>query len=68
VARGVLVGAALHRWQPDLRLRSSRDAVEINVQYFPTAHVELHLLTRVSGEGQLDDPGLLSMLQLHYYL
>lgn len=68
VASGLMVGAALHRWQPDLRLRTSRDAFEVNVQYFPTAHVELHLLTRVGGEGDLDAPGLLSMLQLHYYL
>ncbi len=68
VARGVMVGAAMHRWQPDLRLRSSRDAFEVNVQYFPIAHVELHLLTRIGGEGHFDDPGLLSLLQLHYYL
>lgn len=68
VKQGVMVGAALHRWQPDLRMRSSRDAFEINVQYFPKAHVELHLLTRVSGEGDFEGPGLLSFLQLHYYL
>jgi hypothetical protein len=58
----------VHRWQPDLRLRTSRDALEVNVQYFPIAHVELHLLTRVGGEGDLGDPGLLSLLLLHYYL
>ncbi|MDQ3365114.1 MAG: hypothetical protein M3680_06775 [Myxococcota bacterium] len=68
VTRGVMVGAALHRWQPDLRLRSSRDAFEVNIQYFPRAHFELHLLTRVGGQGDFDDPGLLSLLQLHYYL
>ncbi|MDQ3341163.1 MAG: hypothetical protein M4D80_38915 [Myxococcota bacterium] len=68
VARGWMVGAALHHWHPDLRLRSARDAFEINVQYFPRAHFELHLLTRVSGEGDFDTPSLLSLLQLHYYL
>jgi hypothetical protein len=68
VAAGLMVGAAVHRWQPDLRLRSSRDAFEVNVQYFPIAHVELHLLTRIGAEGHFDDPGLLSLLQLHYYL
>lgn len=68
VTRGVMVGAAVHRWQPDLRLRSSRDAFQIDVQYFPIAHVELHLLTRVGGEGDFDHPGVLSLLQLHYYL
>jgi hypothetical protein len=68
VRRGWMVGAALHHWQPDLRLRSARDAFEINVQYFPRAHFEIHLLTRVSGEGDFDTPSLLSLLQLHYYL
>jgi hypothetical protein len=68
VRRGLMVGAAVHRWQPDLRLRSTRDAFEVNVQYFPIAHVELHLLTRVGGAGDFDDPDLLSLLQLHYYL
>lgn len=68
VARGLMIGAALHHWQPDLRLRSTRDALELNVQYFPIAHVELHLLTRISDEGARGDPGLLSLLQLHYYL
>jgi hypothetical protein len=68
VTRGLMVGAALQRWQPDLRLRSARDAAEINVQYFPTAHVELHLLTRFSGEGDFETPGFLSLLQLHYFL
>lgn len=69
VARGVMLGAAYHRWQPDLMLRSARDAFEINAQYFPLAHVELHLLARASAEGNdLDEPGLLALLQLHYYL
>lgn len=68
VARGWMVGAALHHWHPDLGLRSARDAFEVNVQYFPRAHFELHLLTRVSGEGDFDTPSLLSLLQLHYYL
>ncbi|MBA3461166.1 MAG: hypothetical protein H0T46_14475, partial [Deltaproteobacteria bacterium] len=68
VATGVMVGAAVHRWKPDLRLRSSRDAFEVNIQYFPKAHLELHLLTRIAGEGDFDNPGVLSLLQLHYYL
>ncbi len=68
VARGVMAGVAVHRFAPDLRLRSARDALELNVQYFVRAHVELHLLTRVAGPGDFDDPGLLSLLQVHYYL
>jgi hypothetical protein len=68
IVPGVMVGGAVHRWQPDLRLHSSRDAFDINVQYFPRAHFELHLLLRASGEGDYDMPGLLTFLQLHYYL
>jgi hypothetical protein len=69
VARGVMLGAAIHRWQPDLTLRSSRDALELSAQYFPRAHLELHLLARASAEGgDAADPGLLALLQLHYYL
>ena len=68
VARGWLVGAAVHRWQPDVRLPSARDAFEVNLQYFPRAHLELHLLSRIGGSGDFDDPALLTLLQLHYYL
>lgn len=69
VVHGLMVGAAYQRWQPDLTLRSSRDALELNVQFFPMAHLELHLLGRASTVGhELDDPGLLTLLQLHYYL
>jgi hypothetical protein len=68
VTKGVMVGAAVHRWLPDFRTRSARDAVELNVQYFPIAHLELHLLLRASGSGSFEEPSLLSFLQLHYYL
>ena len=68
IVPGVMAGAAFHHWQPDLRLRSPRDAVELNVQYFPRAHFELHLLVRASGQGDYDRPGLLAFLQGHYYL
>lgn len=68
VIPGVMVGGAIHHWQPDLRWRTNRDAFQIDVQYFPIAHVELHLLTRLSGSGDFDNPGFLSFLQLHYYL
>ena len=68
VVPGVMAGAALQRWQPDLLLRSARDAFEVNLQYFPSAHFELHLLVRASGQGDHDRPGLLAFLQGHYYL
>lgn len=69
LARGVLLGGSLHHWQPDVQLRSARDAVQLDAQYFPIAHVELHLLLRASTQGDaLGDPGWLGLLQLHYYL
>jgi len=68
VAHGWMLGAAVQRWQPDLRRPTARDAVEVNLQYFPRAHVELHLLLRLSGSGDFERPGTLSLLQLHYYL
>jgi hypothetical protein len=70
LTRGVLVTAAFHLWDPDIALRgSSRTAIELDLQYFPRAHAELHLLVRGSAEGNdLDAPGALTLLQLHYYL
>lgn len=70
VAPGVMVGAGLQRWEPDLVLRSTaRDAVEVNLQYFPRAHVELHLLLRAEMlGGDADHLGLVNLLQVHYYL
>lgn len=67
---GWMIGAALQRWAPDLGLRgSTRNALEANVQVFPWAHVELHLLTRLEATGgDTTQPNLLALLQLHYYL
>jgi hypothetical protein len=67
---GWMVTAAVQHWEPDLLLRSStRGAAELNLQYFPLAHIELHLLGRLEAVGNdFDHPGLLGLLQLHYYL
>lgn len=67
---GLLISAALHGWDPDVALRaSSRDAAELDLQYFVRAHFEIHALARVAAQGNdLDAPGFLSLLQLHYYL
>lgn len=69
LARGWLATAAVHVWNPDVTLRRDRrDAVEVDLQYFPRAHFELHLLARLADQGNaLDEPGFLSLLQLHYY-
>lgn len=68
--RGVLVSSGVHLWEPDLTLRATtRQAFEIAAQYFAWAHVELHLLLRASaGDGSVEDPSYLSLLQIHYYL
>ncbi|MBZ0234212.1 MAG: hypothetical protein K8M05_17920 [Deltaproteobacteria bacterium] len=67
---GWMIGAAFQRWAPDLTLRgSTRNALEVNAQAFPWAHVELHLLLRAEATGgDTFEPNLLSLLQLHYYL
>lgn len=65
---GILVGIAAQHWTPDLGLGgSARDAAELDVQLFPWAHVELHLLGRLTAVGGSASDAL-AMLQLHYYL
>ncbi len=70
VLPGALVTGALQLWDPDLALRaSSRTAAEMNLQLFPVAHLELHLLARLEALGNdFDHPALLGLAQLHYYL
>ncbi|MCB9565005.1 MAG: hypothetical protein H6708_31870 [Kofleriaceae bacterium] len=68
--QGVMIGGVVQGWDDDLLLeQSSRAAAELDVQVFPFAHFEAHLLVRGETAGlDLDQPGLLGMLQLHYYL
>jgi hypothetical protein len=69
LAHGVMLTGAGQLWQPDLALRGTlRESVEVNLQYFPLAHVELHLLGRATSSVALGSPDLLTLLQLHYYL
>jgi hypothetical protein len=67
---GYLFGVALQRFAPDVSFRgTARNAVELNAQAFPWAHVELHLLGRIEASDQATThPNLLALLQLHYYL
>lgn len=67
---GWMLTAAVQHWEPDLTLRSSaRAAAELNVQWFASAHLELHWLGRLEAVGNdFDHPGLLGLLQLHYFL
>lgn len=70
LTKGVLFGGGAHLWDPDLGLsRDSREAAELTLQYFPRAHFEVHALLRGSLQAlDADEPGLLGLLQLHYYL
>lgn len=70
VLPGLMFGAALQHWSPDLLLgESSRNTAELDVRVFPWAHVELHLLGRFGViSGRAGSPDTLAMLQLHYYL
>jgi hypothetical protein len=70
--KGVMVGVAGERYQEDLRAsRTGRNAVDLQVNLFPWAHIELLLFGRyqVTGGGSADGNGAsLIMAQLHYYL
>lgn len=70
--RGLMVQAMLERWDEDLAVKGvARDAVGAELQWFPTAHVELGLYGRAQliGAGAGDGaPSGLVLLQLHYYL
>jgi hypothetical protein len=67
---GFMIGAAIQRFAPDVSFRgTTRNAVELNLQAFPWAHVEAHLLTRAEATGgDTGHPNLLALLQLHYFL
>ena len=60
------------RWDPDLAVKGvARSAVDLELQVFPTAHVELSLFGRLQiiGSGRDDgDPSQVLLLQVHYYL
>ena len=70
--RGFLGQLMLERWDEDLDVSGvARSAVGAELQFFPTAHVELSLYGRAAfiGTGTDDgSPSQLLMLQLHYYL
>jgi hypothetical protein len=67
---GVMLGAVLQAFDEDLLLKASgRHAAELNVQWFPYPHFEIHLLTRAEAVGfAVDEPAILVLSQLHYYL
>jgi hypothetical protein len=67
---GWMIGADLQMWKPDLLLTGdSRTATSLNLQWFPRAHWEVHVLGRVEAQAlRYDHPEWLGLAQLHYYL
>jgi hypothetical protein len=67
-----MVGLAYERFQEDLSVAGTgRNAVDLEVNFFPWAHFELVGLARYQaiGPSTTDEASAsLLMLQLHYYL
>lgn len=70
LTRGLMVNAIVERYDPDVLLSSrARDAASLTLQYFPYAHIELHLIGRMELQGQdYGAPAPMGLLMLHYYL
>ena len=67
ITQGLMVGTTLEAKHGDLNLRGKdSEAATLNLQYFPRAHWEVHLLGRYERTRNTRD--LLSLLMLHYYL
>jgi hypothetical protein len=70
--RGLLFQLQLERFDEDMAVKGvARDAVSVELQWFPTAHVEVSLYGRLQiiGTGTADGPlSEVGLLQFHYYL
>lgn len=68
--RGLVATATLHRWEPDLRLRTTaRDAFDLSLRAAPWAHIDLTATLR--GElrgGDASHPRLVGWLTAGYWL
>lgn len=67
---GFLINAAVQRWDPDAMLEgSARTTAQLDVQLFPRAHFEVHVIGRAGFiGGRSGSPDSLAMIQLHYLL
>ena len=67
---GLAIGAVAQRWDPDLGLGgTARTTGELNLELFPFAHLELHILARSSWSGSLTGSrDSLGLVQVHYWL
>jgi hypothetical protein len=71
--RGLMAGVAYERYQEDLSVSGTgRNALDLEVNFFPWAHFELIGFARYQffgpGAGANEASASLFMLQLHYYL
>ena len=70
--RGWMFQLMLERWDEDLAVKGvARDALDLEIQWFPIAHVEVGVYGRVQliGTGSDDgSPSEVVLLQAHYYL
>jgi hypothetical protein len=67
--QGLMVGAAIERYDADLSAPVARDALRLSAQFFPRAHWEIMALTKLESQGgNYGERAALGMLMLHYYL
>lgn len=67
--QGVLLGAALERYDPHVRLSgSARDSVNLSAQWFFRSHWELVLYGKLDVQENVSSADPTGMLMLHYYL
>jgi len=70
-AKGFLVDLGLGHYDEDLSIKKvDRDCIDLNVHWFPYAHVELVLMHRLQtiGFGDGGESSYYSLLQVHYRL
>jgi hypothetical protein len=66
--RGLMTGVAYERFQENLSVsKTGHDAYDLEINFFPWAHIELVMLGRRQSNGD-GSPATLGMLQFHYYL
>jgi len=68
--KGLMLGTAVERYTSDLSIKGTeRDSVNLSVQLFPYAHIELMLIGKFEFQGsKFGDAAKLGMFQFHYYL
>ena len=65
--RGLYTTVAWEHYQDVSVVKTARNAFDLELNFFPLAHLELEALGRIELNG--DGPqSALGMLQIHYYL